>query len=1463
MSEFNGGKKSSGPGCFKVAAIGCGSIVILGLLSSLSSIFYMSGLDYGASNVLVKLFQALPIVAIIVFFILRSRRKQDATKEQLLPADLTENPYASKPKSTIQSSAVTSSSYSAPPVAATESFGNPICHHQFSDQQMYATKTITCECGNTFRTADLLELKRLQANLAATEKSIDELSRLIRQNAKTATSAAQANNATSSAAAVKQGAPKPKLVRPKINLSLQQWLIIGASVLVLVAGSVFVSTNVNRLDQWVFELITVGVAAATGLGAFKARNISVLLANFLAAFSSSMQLATMAIIGDQISPNFEWNTMPAWWWLVSLTAVSAVATFLAKLSKNYGFKGIAVLSGAAALLVLSLGVIRPLVATEFAPVYLVYAGLAGAGLLAVARFIRSISSDIPKEKEAAAYAKDLAKREDTSLRVLAQILAALILLSSVGSMMTAIDPGQLTNFSWISLLATSLTWALLVRFSKFWIDQIQFEQVNEDVILKTSTGIAFVALFLATVFGALEIQNSMVAAALSLALLTGLTWLVPLQKSFSPNRVSVVVALWSSLAVWVFWSRIDLLDNDAWITGVYAMAFAAILSLTALRFNVNRYDWGASLVNGLGVLLITWNFVWNNAPDFDSLWVGLSSIALVLATSVQLPIRHFVNERQNYHAAPLSKWVAFFFSALVAFALFLQSTGNGQLERGVPLAFAGAMFALAIAAATLANRGPLVKSYSGYLSANHYLGQTVVALSVLASIVAHGSEFAGTNAVLIALLAIMNYTLGTLKHQALRMQLGFAASIGAFLVWQWSLGKQDFTAALLLQMAIFSAAIWLHTWFLRKRTTSGETTLIATALAGIGLSSILGWTILAQIAKEFESQQLLIVAIAFASAGLLSAALGKLSPLAAVKSRELALGWVAIEFTIFGLLSNLIHTADETLLGNYWRLLLSFAAFSASIWLKNFKVNQPALVVVYFASNLAGAFFAGQIFNLSLNYNDWPESQSVWISLALVVSALTTKEVLGGLQRILLVDAPVLFTAGSSLIYALMSVQVSDINTWREIISLAVIAAFAYWRSGNSAVAPWLAVGYLAGLGSALSLAHGIQNWLDIRFDGPEIYSVVATISFILGNTMLVKRLGKTFVESRLILIVATLTVPSFIYGITEAPDLLENQIRVLLSLTGIAALALLRISRSKPLPWVITSYLATLGAALAAARLLCDQLFVDFNGPEVYSVLAAAAIFAVHRVGLEHFKFESSLFKTGLPMATLVLPSIFYTWTSLDVPFAELDGLQLGRIVVSLVATLALFVHGSRSGNLATSTVGLGGIALLVVPNTAMHSEDVVVGSRVDSTALVLALLAFAVLALVRKYVKLSANSLLYIGLPVAIVLAPALVQSLLALGNPELTTVDWWRFGIILTAGMTLLIVGTLREVAGLFYPGLIAVLLSALPYGFKQTQQNQWSLWVLLLLVAAVMVWLAVRLENFKKAGRNSATWLKELK
>ncbi|MFM6979930.1 MAG: hypothetical protein ACKOWE_00795, partial [Micrococcales bacterium] len=292
-------------------------------------------------------------------------------------------------------------------------------------------------------------------------------------------------------------------------------------------------------------------------------------------------------------------------------------------------------------------------------------------------------------------------------------------------------------------------------------------------------------------------------------------------------------------------------------------------------------------------------------------------------------------------------------------------------------------------------------------------------------------------------------------------------------------------------------------------------------------------------------------------------------------------------------------------------------------------------------------------------------------------------------------------------------------------------------------------------------------------------------------------------------------------------------------------------------------AYLSTEASAAAMVVASYQLLAITFAGPEIYAVVLSAGIVLTQKLTKGKFEFKGSLFNWGLPLGILLIPSTIYTYASLQKTFAELDGIEVTRVITIVAASAVLLVLGIRRGNLATTSIGLLGLALTLIPSTAVHSTEVLPGAQIETTAVVVGALAFILMNVLHKRNLVKGTSLVYIGVPVMIMLAPALLASLSALGNPELGQVDWWRFLIILVTGMTLLIVGSLRELGGMFYPGLIAVLLSALPYGFKQSQKDGWILWVLLLIVAGVMVWVAMRLEKMRKAGKSSASWLKELK
>jgi FtsH-binding integral membrane protein len=78
-----------------------------------------------------------------------------------------------------------------------------------------------------------------------------------------------------------------------------------------------------------------------------------------------------------------------------------------------------------------------------------------------------------------------------------------------------------------------------------------------------------------------------------------------------------------------------------------------------------------------------------------------------------------------------------------------------------------------------------------------------------------------------------------------------------------------------------------------------------------------------------------------------------------------------------------------------------------------------------------------------------------------------------------------------------------------------------------------------------------------------------------------------------------------------------------------------------------------------------------------------------------------------------------------------------------------------------------------------------------------------------------------------------------------------------------MFLLVIGGLRRLAGLFVPGAFGVIVTVVPFAWKPITENSWMLWVILIVAAAILVWVALRLEQFKNGARSASSWMKELK
>ena len=291
---------------------------------------------------------------------------------------------------------------------------------------------------------------------------------------------------------------------------------------------------------------------------------------------------------------------------------------------------------------------------------------------------------------------------------------------------------------------------------------------------------------------------------------------------------------------------------------------------------------------------------------------------------------------------------------------------------------------------------------------------------------------------------------------------------------------------------------------------------------------------------------------------------------------------------------------------------------------------------------------------------------------------------------------------------------------------------------------------------------------------------------------------------------------------------------------------------------------LATIAGASVGAY---ATSLVIFDGSELFWAPVGLGLFVAAVLGSKQgFLPEraKSLLVAGVPLLAVILPSTAVSWMTVTAPVTSLDGLQLTRLLALAIGGAVLLTLGLRVGNLGVTVAGGAALGLTLVPNVWFRIEDAFSGrSAIELKAMFLGLLAYLLIRAVVSVAKLELRSIVWIGIPVAIALVPAVLNLLSALPQQSLTTEDWIRFGIVLSGSTLMLVLGALRRLGGLFVPGAIGVVVSALPYAWKQITAQSWGLWVVLILVAALLVFVAIRLEQFRKGTKSASSWLKELR
>ncbi len=1308
---------SGGKGFLNCLGIGCATLIGLGILVP----SLMMGGTGGFGSVI-----PLLVVGVVIFLIVKSRRKSDQPT------------YGSVPSTPTQT--VSARTSSATYVAAGET---DVRRKSLIER----------------RTALLAQIAHLREELNSIEAEL--------QTGKSGSAVTSSSVAASNTVA----APKPKVVkqRKQVALSLQQWLIMGASGLVVVAGSIFVSANLNKLTSLQFLLITLGIALVSGFMAFWSRKISVLLANFMATFSSAMQIASLLIIGD-MNFAFAWNTAPAWWWSITLLITTALGYVLTRFSGNFGWKAITLTGFTATALTFGFGVVLDKIAHPehafgwFTSVLT----LAALALVFLSRHVRAMESHQPIDKADVAYEKDLAARESAAMQRYTTFSSGLLALTGFGNFVYSVVQTLNVPFDALSTSLLTLVWLAAALTQPLWIGQ--FTQ-TKAVIIRFDRAIRSIAYVMVALSASawLHLSDDQTVRAVGTAALAFAVVLVgQFVKRIQRNELAVRVAHYMILVSWLTWNLSTLISAGSSQNLLLGSVFIAFGLSMLLRhwFAFDLIASSSAVVSHLiGLALVTnWLRVSANLT-VASIGYAFAALVLILLVVIYSAALGVIASRAKQQVNLLQHWLVLAASIILALLLVIPDGSYKTVSDAVNLLVV--MLTVAFVPQAIALLGAKrVTEYRDVLLGYGFAFQAFALYQLLTDKVYIPSASMSFFATVVLAMALINYLLGAVAGHKI------------------SVGSAHALANVALLLVIFDDAG------------------VANLPARLGLALILG------------------VAINLVSAWSFTNRVGLGSGL----TRNIVLGSMLV--TSIAALSNVVER---------WQ-----GVESADAWLVVLEVLVIATLSALLAERKA---FAGTSHELALRVNALIYASIGFIATPALVSASDTDQT----QLMLIV---------SSLVFGAIVLR----QLRRSIKVLALGTSYGWFAA--SYLAPVVAA-YLA---SDFMIRHAVTGDLASFFDHgqtPELHSIPIALAIMIPSLF-----AKELINARIRVLFADVPVLvpvlwSLIYSVTPTPEHTASLIRQCLTLAVLTALAFLRTRQHKSLGWAVVHYLALAGFAMSVVGLIYDRTSIDWQGPELYSIAVAATVVFGNRVLAKVVELKTTLLTWGLPLAILILPAISFSYSALGLKFEEMSGEQVTRIVATLVASAIALILGIRNGNLGATVVGNIGLALIVIPTVWERAGDVDVESTISLRGLLVGVVTFWLFALGRRFKLISDRSLVYIGLPSAIALSPSIYLAMAALGHPTLTSVDWWRFGIVVSASLVMLILGALRELAGMFFPGLIGVLVSVLPYAFKPMASESWFLWVLLLLIAGIMVWIAVRIDQMRKVGKNSVNWMKSLR
>ncbi|NBW73554.1 MAG: hypothetical protein EBR26_04000, partial [Microbacteriaceae bacterium] len=565
-----------------------------------------------------------------------------------------------------------------------DEFVTSICVHSFTAQDLKGKVTVVCPCGYEFSTELLKNYAKYRQEVVSAQKKLDETwqelqsikngpraqyaERPINVIQSTVASAAPAKSAvvepvrpptqTAPPAPVKQ-----VVRRRKVTLAPQQWLIFGASILVAIATSVFINVQVAAgSPPWFYLTVTIPLALASGFAAFWGRKISVILANFMATFSSAMQLASFLVLAtilvDGTAFDFEWNSAPAWWWGTDLLLVSVIAWFLARFKGNFGWKVISLVGFVISVQIFAFGPIDdafPIGQGQFG--FFASINVAAAVVLALLnKSIRSFTFEI-KDNQDAEYEKDLAVREATALQRFTLVATGALAFLGIGFTLWgfvmggfAIEPATFSLFA--------LIWVVAGAFQSKWIDGLTADVELQARINRLEHVVGFTSLALALNAWVNLITNPWLSATGTVVLTFVATLLAVKVKRVSAYPLAIRIAHYSLVVSWAIWYlQSGVAGSNSSVLGLVLIGFALSLLLKQWFKFENISGVIATAAHAIGLAVLAYNFRMSFSGDSTGVLFAFAALGLILLLALYSPItaligrRHEIQQTKDWHIA--------------------------------------------------------------------------------------------------------------------------------------------------------------------------------------------------------------------------------------------------------------------------------------------------------------------------------------------------------------------------------------------------------------------------------------------------------------------------------------------------------------------------------------------------------------------------------------------------------------------------------------------------------------------------------------------------------------------------------------------------------------------------------------------------------------------------------------------